>query len=444
MTKCPVSHVPAAELLSREFARCPFPKLAELQRDAPVHQVENLPWYLVTRHEECAEVLRDTETFSSEHDEFGPALTAIGIAPSPETYAKMKTIGGERGNMVDTIPHRDPPDHGRQRRAVVKAITARFRDWEGFIEGQSARLLECFDGREEIDVISEIAAPLPIAVIAEILGVSDEYLPKIKQWSDHSSQTSGRYPSPEDWERQAAAVSAIRALFAAELRKRLESPSDDLVGQFAAATLQGADPETGDAPLGFDEAVDLMSVLLLAGNETTTQLFGSLFYYLATEPDLLDRVRADPAIIRNVVEEALRLAAPVFTMMRFCKRDGQIGGIPIPKGSIVTVCFNQANRDPKQFNHPDAFDPLRPHLRRHLGFGRGLHLCPGAPLARLEACIWLQRMSEKVKTITLAGPDAVRYDMASMAVRGMTSLRVRYELFDDVRSSGRFTGEVFS
>ncbi len=428
-TRCPVADIDIQELMSREFAACPYPKLAELQAGAPVHQVGDKPWYLVTRHEECLRVLMDPEHFSSEHDEFGPALKAIGITPTPDQVERMKAAGGNRSNMVDVIPHRDPPVHTRQRKIIIKAVTARFRLWEKFIEAQSAKLLANFEGRSEIDLIAGAAAPLPIAVIADILGMPDEYIPKVKQWSDDSSQTSGRFASDEDWMALSKAMSEQRAMFASEVRKRLDNPSDDLIGRIAQMTQDPPDAETGEGPLAFDEGVELLTLAMLGGNETTTQLIGATMLYLATEPGLLDRVRAEPDIIPAVVEEALRLTAPVFTMMRFCKKDAEIGGIPIPAGSIVSVCFNQANRDPSVFPEPDRFNADRANTRRHLSFGQGIHVCPGAQLARLETKIWVQRLAEKVKHMELAGPDAVRYDLASLAVRGMSSLRVRYELF---------------
>lgn len=434
-TGCPVAGIDIKELMSREFAACPYPKLAELQSEAPVHQVGDKPWYLVTRHDECLRVLMDPEHFSSEHDDFGPALKAIGITPSPDLVERMKELGGNRSNMVDVIPHRDAPVHTRQRKVIIKAVTARFRRWEEFIESQSAKLLAAFEGRNEIDLIAEAAAPLPIAVIADILGIPDEYVPKIKQWSDDSSQTSGRFASDEDWLAMAKAMAEQRAMFAAEARKRLENPSDDLIGRIAAMTQEPLDPETGEGPLDFDEGVELLTLAMLGGNETTTQLIGAAMFYLATEPGLLDRIRADPSLVSGVAEEALRLTAPVFTMMRFCKKDADIGGVPIKAGSIVSVCFNQANRDPNVFPDPDKFIAERNNTRRHLSFGQGIHVCPGAQLARLETRIWIQRLAERVKHMELAGPDAVRYDMASLAVRGMTSLRVRYELFDKKQDS---------
>src|SRR5271154_4979 len=426
--KCPVSHIPASELLSRDFARDPYPAFGKLQQAGGVHQVEDLPWFLVTSYDGCMTVLRNVEAFSSEHKEFGPALAAIGIAPSESTIAEMKRIGGARGNMVDTIPHRDGAAHARQRRLVTKTITSGFFNWEQFIENQTARLLEVFDGREEVDAVVDIAVPLPVAVIANILGVADEYVPNIKRWSDDASRTSGRLPDAEDWKAQSKAMAAMRALFTAEMHKRLENPTDDLVGLIAKATLESADAETGDEPLSFEEGVELLTVLLLAGNETTTQMLGALLYYLAADPDLLERVRANATIIPDVVEEALRLSSPITTMMRFCKQSAEVAGVMIPAGAIVSVCFNQASRDPKVFADAQTFDPHRGELRRHFSFGRGIHVCVGAPLARLEGTVLLKRLSEKVKCLRLAGPDAVRYDWASLAVRGMTSLKVHYAL----------------
>jgi cytochrome P450 len=427
LTVAPIAPYPAQELLSRDFARCPYPQLHALQNDAPIHQVENLPWYLVSRFEDCVEVLRDSTRFSSEFREFGAPMAEVGLTPRPEVYAHMLASGSDRGSMFDVILHRDPPAHTRQRRLVNKALTARISRWEGFIENQVTVLMRQFDGIGEMDAFVDFAVPLPIAVIADILGVSADHTGKIKQWSNDSAAAVGRRASDEDWLRMSTAIAQQRRFFAGEVRKRLENPSDDLVGLLAAATQKPVDPETGDEPLTFEEAVEMLVLLLVAGNETTIQLLGAIVYYLATEPGLLERIRADEALISDVVEEALRLTAPIQTMMRFVVEDAEIGGISVPKGSLVSVCFNQANRDPRLFQEPDRFDVDRSNIRRHLAFSTGIHLCPGAPLARLEARTALRQMVRKLRRIELTGNDAARYDMASLSVRGMTSLRVRYE-----------------
>jgi cytochrome P450 len=419
---CPVAPYPARELLSNEFARCPFAKLGALQAEAPVHQIENLPWYLVTRFDDCVEALRRPLIFSSEHREFGPALKAIGLTPTPNTHAQMIEIGGDRGAMFDIVLHRDPPAHSRQRRLINKALTARVNLWEEFIEDQMQTLLARFGKEGEADFMVDLAVPLPIAVIADILGVTEEHYGKIKSWSDDSARASGRLSSDAEWLAMARSMREQGDFFASELQKRLENPSDDLVGMLAKATQEGPDPETGDEPLTFDEAVEM----LVAGNETTTQLIGQVMMTLATQPGLIARMRADESIANDMVEECLRLATPIATMMRFVKEDTEIGDVPIPKGSIVSLCFNQANRDPRMFEDGDTFEPDRDRVRRHLGFGNGIHNCPGARLARLEARIAARAAVRHFRELSLAGEDAAQYDMASMTVRGMTGLRLRY------------------
>jgi cytochrome P450 len=426
MSHCPVAPYPAQELLSHEFARCPLAKLGALQQDAPVHQVEDLPWYLVTRYDDCIEALRKPEIFSSEHREFGGALKAIGLTPTPETYAKMIEIGGARGAMFDTLLHRDPPAHSRQRRLITKALTARVGRWEEFIEHQVQRLLSRFAPAGEADFMAELAVPLPIAVIADILGVAEEHHGKIKQWSDDSAKVSGRLSTDEEWLAMARAMRAQGDFFAAELRKRFEQPSDDLVGMLAAATQEGPDPETGDEPLTFDEAVEMLVLLLVAGNETTTQLIGQVMLDLATQPGLLERMLTEDGLENDMVEESLRLATPIATMMRFVMSDTELAGVPIPKGSIVSICFNQANRDPAMFEDGSSFNPDREKVRHHLGFGNGIHNCAGARLARLEARITAKAVARHFAELSLPGPEAIELDMASMTVRGMTGLRLRY------------------
>lgn len=423
---CPVAPYAARELLSNEFARCPFEKLGALQAEAPVHQVENLPWYLVTRFDDCQEALRKPLVFSSEHRDFGPALKAIGLTPTPQTHARMVEIGGERGAMFDIVLHRDPPAHSRQRRLINKALTARVNLWEGFVQDQVANLLARFDAAGEADFMEALAVPLPIAVIADILGVGEEHAGKIKRWSDDSARASGRLSSDDEWLAMARSMREQSDFFAGELRKRLASPTDDLVGMLARATQDDVDPETGDAPLTFDEAVEMLVLLLVAGNETTTQLIGQLMLMMATQPGLIERIRADDAIVNDVIEECLRLATPVQTMMRFAKQDGEIGGVRIPKDSVVSLCFNQANRDPRLFSQGDQFDPARDKVRNHLGFGSGIHNCPGARLARLEARIVARAAARHFRELAPVGDDAAQFGMASLAVRGMTGLRLRY------------------
>lgn len=423
---CPVAPYPAKELLSNAFARCPFAKLGALQAEAPVHQVENLPWYLVTRFDDCVEALRNPQVFSSEHRDFGPALKAIGLTPTPQTHARMLEIGGDRGAMFDIVLHRDPPAHSRQRRLINKALTARVNLWERFIEDQVRTLLARFGEEGEADFMTDFAVPLPIAVIADILGVAEEHHGKIKSWSDDSARASGRLSSDEEWLAMARSMREQGDFFASELRKRLAEPSDDLVGMLARATQEGPSPETGDEPLTFDEAVEMLVLLLVAGNETTTQLIGQVMMELATCPGLIARVRADDSIANDLIEECLRIATPIATMMRFVKQDTEIGGLPIPKGSIVSFCFNQANRDPRMFEDGDGFRPDRDRVRHHLSFGSGIHNCPGARLARLEARIAARAAVRHFKDLSLVGEDAARYDMASLAVRGMTGLRLRY------------------
>lgn len=423
---CPIAPYLARELLSNDFARCPFGKLDALQVEAPVHQVEDLPWYLVTRYEDCVEALRNPRVFSSEHREFGPALKAIGLTPTPQTHAHMIEIGGERGAMFDIVLHRDPPAHSRQRRLINKALTARVNLWEDFIENQAQSLLARFGKEGEADFMADFATPLPIAVIADILGVAEEHHNKIKKWSDDSARTSGRLSTDEEWLTMATSMREQGDFFSGELRKRFEQPSDDLVGMLAKATQEGPDPETGDEPLTFDEAVEMLILLLVAGNETTTQLIGQVMLELATRPGLINQIREDDQLANNMVEECLRLATPVATMMRFVKEDTKIGGVPIPKGSVVSICFNQANRDSRTFEDGNSFNPDRDRVRRHLAFGNGIHNCPGARLARLEARIAVRAAIRHFANLALVDKDSARYDMASLAVRGMTALRLRY------------------
>jgi len=421
---CPVAPFSVDELYSEEVARCPFPIFSKLQQEGPVHQVDDLPWYIVTRFDDCTKVLLDAENFSSEHRGFGPAMKAIGMTPPPGVLEEMKQIGGERGALFDIVVHQDPPAHSRLRRLLNKLLPGHFNRWKPSIEERTAQLLARLPREGEMEFIRDFAAPLPIAVIADILGLPEDIHGSIRSWSDHAADVSGRRASPEVWLRMAKAMADQRAYFVDQIERRLETPPSDLLGDLAALTRKD-DPEAG-LPITLDEAVELSVMLLVGGNETTTQMLAGMMYELAIRPGLLERIRNEPELINNVVEEALRVHTPVQTIMRFCRKAAKIGDIVIPEGAIVSLFVAQASRDGEVFDDPDTFDPARPNARRHLAFSTGIHHCSGADLTRAEGRVALKQICDAFESVSLSNQDSVRYDRATLIIKGMSSLGIRF------------------
>jgi cytochrome P450 len=267
--------------------------------------------------------------------------------------------------------------------------------------------------------MSEVAVPLPIRVIAAILGIPLDREGDYKRWSDAFVAIVGRKISKEEWLEKARNQVDMQAFFARELDMRRLEPTDDLLTDLLGATRE-------EPPgLSYLELLDVPQHFLVAGNETTTLLMGEMIRYLDGHPRLFSQMREQPELIVNVVEEALRLASPVLGLYRVCVNDTEVGGVVIPAGSIVSLLWGGANHDPKVFEDPESFDPKRENAGKHLSFGKGMHFCLGAPLARLEAKVLLSNMVERYSAVHVID-DSVVEDTRSFMLRSLKSLRVSF------------------
>ena len=373
-------------------AEDPYAFYDALRREAPVHPVPGLGFFLVTRYADVVQALRQPERFSSR---FGQAMQARMGGPRKELLDVWS-----RGWMpVDTLLTNDPPSHTRFRGLVSKAFSARrVATIEPRVRKIAGDLVDGFLGSGRIDLVSGFAVPLPLTVIADQLGVPREDLPRFKKWSDDSVAPLGQMISPE---REIACTESIvefQHYFAGKLDERRAAPKDDLLSDLVQATIEG------ERPLDTGEMLSILQQLLVAGNETTTNLIGSAMLLLLRHPDQMARVRKDPSLVPNFVEEALRLEAPVQGMWRVAVEDAEIGGVAVPKGSFLMLRYGAANRDEAQFPDPDRFDVGRENARTHLSFGLGIHFCVGAPLARLELEVALGVLFARLPGLRLAGP----------------------------------------
>lgn len=419
----------AVDPFSYEFAQCPFPGLATLRDADPVHQVGQLPFFLITTYDDLLAVLKDTDNFSSSHVGFDEALATLGMAPSPEEVASFQDAQMTVPTAVATeLVHRDPPVHTRQRHLINRWFTPRAIEvrWSAMIREQARSLIARFDLSQPVEYMSAFATPLPIRVIGAMLGVAEEQQAHFKAWSDAITATGGGRSTSEKWAEKAAALTGMDALFSQGIRDRLLRPRDDLLTQIAHATQAPPDGESEGDVLTMTEAVGICGMLLVAGNETTTQLLGEMILVLARNPGLFERLRHGDSTLRtNMVEETLRWGSPIVGLTRFCRRDTELHGTTIPAGSVIGVMFGGANHDRRVFEGAGDFDLDRENANRHLGFGWGIHTCLGAPLARAEARIALDELLD-----ALPGPPALVGDLpveraaASFSIRGLTQLPV--------------------
>ncbi|MSQ30919.1 MAG: cytochrome P450 [Dehalococcoidia bacterium] len=383
------------------YRKNPYLQLGRLQARDPVHRSDALQAWVLTRYDDCQQVTRDVEGFSSDARVAREALEAAarrqGITDAPmglrlpSPGRSSRTLGEE-----PTVIGSDPPGHTRLRGIINRAFTPRAVEvLRPRIEAITAALLDEQPATGTFDAVEALAQPLPAIVIAEMLGIPPEDRTKFREWSRVIAGTTDLVQTPE---RIAATQETTRALvdyFGGFIAERERAPREDLI-----STLLRAQDEGGR--LTRNELLGFCILLLVAGNETTTNLIGGGLRALLAHPEAMATLRAHPEAMPAAVEEMLRWDSPVQGLVRFSRNDVEVGGTRIPAGGIVICMLGAANRDPAQFPDPERFDITREDVR-HLSFGYGIHYCLGAPLARAEADIALRAVLARWGTVDPAG-----------------------------------------
>ena len=405
-----MSQPPQVDLFDPAFKVNPYPTYARLRSTAPVHRAalpDGRGVWLITRYDDVLAVLKD-ERFVKD---WRKVMTPEQLDQVPAIPEVMKPLSR---NMLDT----DPPDHERLRALVSKAFTPRLIErMRGRVQTIADALLDTVEGQGEMDLIDHYAFPLPVTVIAELLGVPSEDRDRFRQWSDAavSGNATQEYMEKILIPHMQAFTDYLLAMF----EEKRKNPKDDLVSALVQAE------EAGDK-LGEDELLGMVFLLLIAGHETTVNLIGNGVLALLEHPEQLRRLRDDPSLIKSAVEELLRYDGPVETSTeRFAGEDVAIGGTIIPKGEMVLVVIAAADRDPERFPEPDTLDIARME-NKHLAFGKGIHHCLGAPLARMEGQIAIGTLIERMPSLRLKGsPDSLSW-RPGMVLRGLKSLPVEF------------------
>ena len=317
----------------------------------------------------------------------------------------------------------DPPRHTKLRALIMNAFTPRaVANLEPRIRKLSRELMDRKIEERQMELVEDFSVPLPLMVIAEMLGAPVADWPQFRRWSDVIMGLIYTLSGGEQGERAISNFVAVHTEMSGYLADLIEqrraAPKDDLLGRLVEAEIDG-ERLTEEEVLGF------FQLLLLAGHETTTNLIDNSILCLIENPDQLARLRAQPDLLPLAIEEVLRYRSPVQAMFRLTRREVELQGQTIPAGRLVLAIIGSANRDPKQFSDPDRFDITR-DPNPHIAFGHGIHFCVGAPLSRLEAKIALTHFLERVKSFEL-GSDEPWEPRAAFHVHGPARLPIRFE-----------------
>jgi cytochrome P450 len=405
---CPVDHT--FDPLSTGYLTDPYAVLATIDRDrTPVFYAPSIDYYVVTRYTDVESVFRDNQTFSAANAQ----LPLVQIVPEAQ---EILLAGGHkpRPSMVSL----DEPAHARLRGPAARAFTPRrVTGMADTIRATVAQLLDAFDGQERFDLVAGLTFPLPASTIFTLMGVPPEDVPQLKRWGGVRAGLGWGRPSPDEQVEMATQMAAYRNYLRDLVRRKHEEPGDDLTSDLLA--IHDEDPEQ----LAEEEIASILFSLSFAGHETTNNLIANIVRRLLEDRSRWESVVADPSTIPAVIEETLRFDTSVPVWRRVTTRPVTLGGVDLPEGAKLFLWLASAGRDPAQFPDPDEFLTDRANVRHHLAFGKGIHFCLGANLARLEAELALQALTARFPELRLVEDQRLTFH-PNISFRGPQALWV--------------------
>lgn len=380
----------------------PHGRLKDLREQCPVMRDEPIKTWFLTRYGDVREIVNDRGLWRHwSLAEDGALLKRIDQDPDKPRNESILSM--------------DEPDHSRVRLPLAKAFYARINAMKPQIEAIIDEVIDAAPAEAPFDLIGDLAVPIPILVIAAILGVESARFREFREWSEASILGLNPLRTPEQTQRMEWGSNNLADYFAELMAARRVQPQDDLISDLVALQAQGA-------PLSDEEVRSNLSALLIGGNLTTTDLIGNGVWLLLRHPEELAKLKADPGLAGAAIEEILRYESPVGITNRVISDEREVGGCPMHTHHSVITSLHAANRDPEVFDDPDRFDITRKHVP-HVAFGGGAHICIGAPLARIEAKQALTRLFERFPDLHLAGDEPTW--RALPFFRGMEALIVQ-------------------
>ncbi len=363
----------------------PHPRLKALRETCPVMRDEAVKTWLLTRYEDIRATVND-RTFVRQ-----PSKAEEGSMS--RMFANPDDPDGRRSSIL----FQDDPDHSRNRLPLVKAFYARIKKMEPEIEAMIDQVIDAAPESGRFDLMEHIAVPIPILIIAHILGVDERRLPEFRDWSEGVILSLNPMRTEEETAHMEACGEKLEAYFTELMEARRADPKDDLISDMVQAQADGGDFDD-------DELRVNLQALLVGGNLTTTDLIGNGVWLFLTHPEQWEALKRDPSLGAAAVEEVLRYEAPVQATSRIVAEDREVAGCPMKKSQPVFMSLAAANRDPDKFDAPDAFE-ITVKRSSHVSFGGGAHICIGAPLARIEARRVYQKLVQRYPNMTLADQE---------------------------------------
>jgi cytochrome P450 len=392
------------------MAADPRPFYARARREEPVFWSDSLGLWVVTRFEDVCAVAKDAVRFSSLD-----AVTPGVVPPPPAVLAEL--VKGYP--LLPSLVTNDPPAHTRERALVTKALSLRrIAEFEPVIREIATGLVDGFAHAGRVELVNAFAVPLPGNFIVDLLGLPRTDLEQVNRWTNSLGTLHAENVPLDELVEHARGFVAFQHYLVDAIELRRAQAKDDALSDIVAGAAQ-------DPPMGMAELVNMLLQVVFAGYETTAGLIAVAALELARDPALLAMAVTTPAVIPQIVEEALRTASPIHYMYRTANENVELGGVSIRKGDRVQIAYASANHDERRFDDPHRFDIGR--KTPHVAFGHGSHFCIGAPLARMEGRVALEILTTRLPNMRLAREQELPYYQSTTA-RRLTALEVCWDL----------------
>lgn len=409
-----------------DVAQDPYDYWDYLRNQGPVFREPHYGVVAVTGYQEVQAAFKDVDSFSAVNAIGGP-FPPLPFTPEGDDISEQIEAHRHEFPIFEHMVVMDPPEHDKARSLLGRLLTPRrLQENKDYIWQLADRQFDEFIANGHCEFLSEYAKPFATLAIADLLGVPDEDRPEIRRNLGAGNAPGARVGALDHEPVGSNPLQYLDDLFSAYITDRRRQPREDVLTGLATATY----PDGSVPPLL--EVVRPATFLFAAGQETVTKLLSSAVQVLGDDPELQERLRSDRSLIGTFIEEALRMQSPTKVDFRLARKTTTLGGVHIPAGTVLMLCLGAANRDPRKFYNPNEFRPDRKNVREHIAFGRGIHTCAGAPLARVEGQITINRLLDRTRKFRISeakhgSPSGRQYHYEpTFLLRGLTELHIDF------------------